>query len=126
MNILVLNMPYKRNIIRKYSCSFHAVGFLYPPVELLRVATIIKQYSNHKHSVKFYDAIADKHNNKTCINKIAETKPDIIISLASVDFINDEIIFLEQLKKRIESKIVLIGKYLIHILAMIINMLYLI
>jgi hypothetical protein len=126
MNILVLNMPYKQNIIRKYSCSFHAAGFLYPPVELLRVATIIKQYSNNKHSVKFYDAIADKHNNKTCINKIAETKPDIIISLASLDFINDENIFLEQLKKRIESKIVLIGKYLIHILAMIINMLYLI
>lgn len=109
MKFLVLNPPYYRNIIRKYSCSYFASGFLYPPVELLRVATIIKEKAKKKHEVKFIDAIAEKLNYEQCIDKIKNFNPDFLILLGSVDFINEEYQFCRQVKSEIDLKIILIG-----------------
>ena len=109
MNFLVLNLPYKRNIIRKYSCSYLANGFLYPPIELLRTASIINQCFQEEKNVLFYDAIAEKDSNEKCLKKIKDYKPDVIITLISVDFVNFEYEFCKQLKNTCSSKLILIG-----------------
>ena len=109
MKILVLNLPYKRKIIRKYSCSYYGNGFLYPPVELLRVCTILREKSSISHEIVFIDAIAENLNYLRCNDKVTNLNPDIIITLASVDFINDEYTFLSNLKKANFLKIILIG-----------------
>jgi len=105
----VLNMPYYRKIIRKYSCSFHAVGFLYPPVELLRIATILQENLKVDNTIVFLDAIAEGINYQKCQLKISELKPDLIITLASVDFINDEYAFLKKIKASLHIPCVLVG-----------------
>lgn len=114
MKYLILNIPYKQKIIRKYSCSYFANGFLYPPYELLRVATIIKQRKSENDALLFLDAIAEDLNDAKCIKQIIDFSPDIIITLISVDFSNSELKFISKLKKRYPSKIVAIG-YLPHL-----------
>ncbi len=109
MNILVLNLPYKRKIIRKYSCSYHANGFLYPPVELVRISSIIKEKCVDNYELNFIDAIALNLSYRKCIDKILRIKPDLIITLTSVDFIGEEIRFLSKLKTLIDAKLVVIG-----------------
>lgn len=109
MKILVLNLPYHRKIIRKYSCSYYANGFLYPPIELVRLATIIKEKSSDKTEVLFTDAIAEGLNFSKCKEYLNKIRPDIIVSLASVDFINDEYAFLKDIKKSLGIPIVFIG-----------------
>lgn len=109
MKFLVLNLPYSKNIIRKYSCSYIANGFLYPPIELLRVATILKENLHSDHKVFFRDAIEEKLDYKKCLSELKHLAPDIIVTLASVDFINEEREFFLELKKHVSAKIILIG-----------------
>ncbi len=107
MNFLVFNLPYNRKIVRKYSCSYLAPNFLYPPLELLRVATIIKESGNN--NVVFIDAIAEGLGDNKSLLKIKKTNPDFLIVLTSVDFINEEYEFIKKIKKEIKIKIILIG-----------------
>lgn len=109
MKFLVLNLPYKEKIIRKFSCSYHARGFLYPPVELVRLATIIKENFKNSDTLEFYDAVAKKDNDKKSIKKILSYKPDCIFTLLSVDFLQYEITFLKKLQKFIDAPVILIG-----------------
>lgn len=109
MKVYILNLPYKRNIIRKYSCSYYANGFLYPPMELIRVASIIQKYSATPHDIFFTDAIAHQKNIKQCIAEIENIKPDIIITITSVDFINEEYSDICSIKKFSDSKLICIG-----------------
>jgi len=109
MKILVLNLPHKRRIVRKFSCSYFANGFLYPPIELVRLATIISNKSEGKINTLFKDAIAEKLSHHACLQYITVEQPDIIACLASVDFINDEVEFIRLVKTVTKSKIVLIG-----------------
>ncbi|MDD2386681.1 MAG: radical SAM protein [Bacteroidales bacterium] len=108
MEILILNLPYKRKIIRKYSCSYHANGFLYPPLELVRVASIIKEKSPNC-KLSYIDAIALNLSYKKCNAEILMLKPDIIITLTSIDFIGEERNYLKSLKTLIDAKLVVIG-----------------
>lgn len=108
MKVLVINLPHKRKIIRKYSCSYYANGFMYPCIELLRCATLLKQ-SDQFAQVNYTDAIAQKKDEASCLLSIRELKPDVIITLLSVDFINDEIRFLKSVRQQTSSCIVGIG-----------------
>jgi len=109
MKILVLNLPYRRQIVRKYACSYHANGFLYPPLELIRVCTIINEKAVKKHTIIFLDAIAEHLSYSSCRKTIHRLSPDVLITLFSVDFINEEYEFLISLKNDNPLKTVVIG-----------------
>ena len=109
MKVLVLNLPYQRKIIRKYSCSYYANGYLHPPMELVRICTIIKEKSSRQHDVIFYDAIAENETFNTCREKINDISPDVIISLSSLEFVNDENDFIKSLRNNKPFKMILIG-----------------
>lgn len=109
MKILVLNLPYRRKIIRKYSCSYYANGYLYPPIELIRICTIIKEKAILKHDIIFFDAIAENKKQNFCKRMIMDIKPDVIITLSSLDFVNEEIEFLTSIKNTKPFVTVLIG-----------------
>lgn len=109
MKVFLLNLPYRRNIIRKYSCSYYANGFLYPPMELIRVANIIQKYALVTHEILFTDAIAEHKNLKKCLLEIENFEPDIIITITSVDFINEEYRDICTIKKRSNAKLICIG-----------------
>ena len=91
MKFLVINLPYQSKIIRKFSCSYFARGFLYPPVELVRLSTIIEENGIPGDEVIFYDAVAENHDEDSCIEKIKNIQPDYVFTMTSVDFISSEL-----------------------------------
>lgn len=109
MNYCVLNLPFSKKIIRKYSCSYYANGVLYPPIELLRVATIIKEKKSEKDKLLFIDSIAQNLSENETIKRIKDFNPAFVVFLISVDFINEELRFIEKLRCCSESKLVAIG-----------------
>lgn len=108
MKLLILNLPYKRPIIRRFSTSYNASGFLYPPVELLRVATIIKENSKNL-GIEFIDAIAEKISKKSLLKKIFAVKPDLILTLAAVDHINPDYLLIREIKEKTGLPFIVIG-----------------
>jgi radical SAM superfamily enzyme YgiQ (UPF0313 family) len=97
MNILVLNLPFPVKIVRRYSCSYYAKGFLYPPQELLRLATLINE--NHKGKTFFVDSIADGASLKDVIGFIKKKKIDLVFTLLGVDFLDIDIKTLSKIKE---------------------------
>lgn len=108
MRIHIINLPYDKVIIRRYSCAYHAVGFLYPPVELLRVATIIREKTKNV-SVTFTDAIAEKLNVREALEIIVKNKPDVVVTMVSIDYINHEYEQIRALKDATGLPFVVIG-----------------
>jgi radical SAM superfamily enzyme YgiQ (UPF0313 family) len=97
MNILVLNLPFPVRIVRRYSCSYYAKGFLYPPQELLRLATLIDE--NHQGKTFFVDSIADEKSLKDVISFIKRKKIDLVFTLLGVDFLDTDIKTLSKIKE---------------------------
>lgn len=108
MKLLILNLPYKRPIMRRYSCSYHAVGFLYPPLELLRVSAVIKKFSPEI-QIDFTDSIAERISFANCLKKIQISKPDAIITMVSVDYINSEYEQIKDIKSKTGIPFIVIG-----------------
>lgn len=99
MNILVLNLPFGSKIIRRYSCSYYARGFLYPPEELLRVATIIKEYSENQ--VFFLDSIAEKRSVSDVLSFIKSRNIQLVITLLGIDFVHKDYKTIRRMKKAV-------------------------
>ncbi len=108
--ILVLNLPFTKKIIRRYSCSYYAQGFLYPPQELLRVATIIKT----KREVYFIDAVAENKTIDNIIKFIKDHKVNTVITLPGIEFINEDYDTIKTIEKATGTKFVIIN-YLANI-----------
>lgn len=107
MNILVLNLPFPRKIIRRYSCSYYSNGFLYPSQELLRLATIIKQ--NNTGNTFFIDAIAENRSVRDIIQFVKNNHVEIIFTLLSLDFIDTDLKIVNEIKQSTSVPIVSIS-----------------
>ena len=57
MKILLLNPPSKNNIIRRWRCAVEQGHYLYPPLELCYVSSILKK---NNLEVRIIDSVAEK------------------------------------------------------------------
>jgi len=98
MKTLVLNLPSKYPVIRRFKCSYNAPTFLLPPIELMSVASNIKTVEGSE--VRMIDAVAERMDLKDVLNKISAINPDLIISILGIESINDEIELAGIIKKK--------------------------
>lgn len=110
MNGLFLNLPYKDKVVRRYNCSYNASTFLLPPYELICLASIFRDY--HDGNLCFIDAIAENRDLASVIDEAREFGPYFITTIAGVDFLEEDIISIEEIKKQLpDVKIILFGYY---------------
>ncbi|MFW6025223.1 MAG: B12-binding domain-containing radical SAM protein [Candidatus Woesearchaeota archaeon] len=107
MNILVLNLPSKKKVIRRYNCSYHANGFYYPNQELLRAATILKK----KHNVHYIDSQVNPEISdiKSITHFIDKNNISLVISMFSLEFINSDYEKIKNIKEKTDINVVGIG-----------------
>ncbi|MBN2880582.1 radical SAM protein [Candidatus Woesearchaeota archaeon] len=107
MKILLINLPFKEQIIRRFSCTYYAKEFLFPPLELKYIAENIDQ----KHQIKIIDCIAEKTTITKLIKTIKITKPDVIITLIGIESFNEDINSVSIIKKNCKATVIAIGYY---------------
>ena len=107
MRILFLNLPNAKRMVRRYSCSYMARGFLYPPLELLRPASIVKQKG--KHEIFFLDAIAKGLDEKSVASYMDSRAIDVVVTLIGFECSDDDMDVVRRLKKGRDIKVVGIG-----------------
>lgn len=96
-NVLLLNPPGERVYIRDYYCSKTSKSnYLFHPIDLLVISGRIAE----KYEVHVIDAIADKINTKKCLSIIDKLSPDVIISLIGAVSLDEDLSFLERLKRQ--------------------------
>lgn len=98
MNILLLNPPGKKLYVRDYYCSKTSkANYIYHPIDLLLLSGILAS----RHNIDLIDAIVERLSPDTCLNRIANKKPDAIIALTGAVSIKEDIPFFSDIKKRL-------------------------
>lgn len=106
MKTIFLNLPYQKKIIRRFISSYYAPNFLFPPYELLSMATLVKKWKNG--TLLFIDAIAEGKNAKEVLEDITRFSPDIIVTYLGHFSINNDLKTVGHIKS-IFPKIKIIG-----------------
>lgn len=102
---LLLNPPGIKKYFRDYYCSkISKAKYYYHPIDLVYLSGTLDEISE----VFLIDAIADDIQTENCIKKILEINPDYIISLCSAPSLNEDILFLNDLKESL-PEVKLIG-----------------
>jgi anaerobic magnesium-protoporphyrin IX monomethyl ester cyclase len=110
LRTLLLNLPYPTRIIRRYMCSYNAPNFLFPPLELISLGAILKEWE--KDEVELYDAIAKGADLDETNKYIAQYQPDIIIAITGFEIFDHDMDMVRGIKEHNpNSKIVLFGHY---------------
>ncbi len=76
--VLVLNLPYHKRITRRYMCSYVSPTSLFPPIELLSVATYLEK---NKINVKVVDCIEQSLSPNQVVPLLEKFQPDFLITL---------------------------------------------
>jgi radical SAM superfamily enzyme YgiQ (UPF0313 family) len=110
LRTLLLNLPYPTRIIRRYMCSYNAPNFLFPPLELISLGAILKEWE--KDEVLLYDAIAKGADLKETNEFIAQYQPDIIIAITGFEVFDHDMDMVRGIKEHnSKAKMILFGHY---------------
>ena len=98
---LLLNLPNDNKVIRRYMCSYNAPNLLFPPLELLALGGIVRDWK--KGEAHLIDAIAEDYNTSTVIDKIESLQPDLIVSIIGFECFQSDINAIKAIKERFPS-----------------------
>jgi len=101
MNTCLLNIPYHTRIIRRYSCTYYAPNFLFPPLELMYLGSIIKEWK--KGDAVLIDAIAERINLNNIIKRIKEYQPNLLVFMAGLESFYEDIRIITTIKSYFAS-----------------------
>lgn len=80
-------------------CSYNAPSMLFPPIELLYLAGIAREW--HNKSITLLDAIADRLSFDSTVEKINKFKPDLIVTITGFEIFEIDIHSINNIKKKI-------------------------
>ncbi len=95
--ILFLNLPHKDKIVRRYMCSYNSPKFLFPPYELIGLASCVRDRGLAE--VKFLDAIAEDKSENDVTALINEWRPFMVVSITGIESIQHDIECVKRLKQ---------------------------
>ena len=72
-------MPFKKRVVRRWVASYYAPNFLMPPLELMSLGAIVKEWK--KEPVFLIDAVAEKWNISRVINELRRLNPDLLVTM---------------------------------------------
>ncbi|MBI5871098.1 MAG: radical SAM protein [Actinobacteria bacterium] len=104
MRVLLINPPYRSQIIRRYVCSYNAPNFLFPPLELMYLSAQAKLVDGCE--VKLMDCIASKLTPEAALEQAAACRPDVVLSIMAIEYFDNDIEFLGRLRRQMSEALV--------------------
>ena len=101
MKVVLLNLPYKKRIVRRSVASYYAPNFLIPPLELMSLGSIVKEWK--KESVWLIDAIAENRELPKVIKELKKIGPDLIVMILGFNSFPLDIIAINKIKKEYKN-----------------------
>ena len=88
MRTCFLNPPYQARIIRRYNCTYHAPNFLFPPLELSYLASIVTSWK--KTECLFIDAVAEALSLDKVIKRLKTYQPRLLVFMAGIETLAED------------------------------------
>src|SRR5262249_11407867 len=107
LKVLLLNLPWTRNLQRDHHCSVTSktAGNYWPPLDLLLPSGSLAK----RHEVRVIDAMAERYSAGEALRKVSEFSPDAMVALSSVLSVEADLRFLSECKQATGCKIVVTG-----------------
>lgn len=96
-NFLFLNLPSSDKITRRYMCSYQSPTSLFPPLELLSLASVYKHIAGS--APHFIDAIANNINITELCTYIGKNKISHIVSLIGFECFEEDMLMVAKIKE---------------------------
>ncbi len=107
---LLLNLPYKVRLVRRYMCSYQSPNILFPPVELLALGGIVRDWKQGE--VELFDAVAESGDLDAVSRRIRDFQPDILVTFTGFACLDDDAAAIREIKQRHpQIKLVVFGYY---------------
>lgn len=108
--VAFVNLPNEEQITRRYMCSYVSPESLFPPLELISLAAVARQW--HQAQVLLIDCIAERPDMTELTGKLNEFSPDIIVSLTGFECIESDVELVSRIKRALpQATYVLFGHY---------------
>ncbi len=108
--VLLLNLPNKEQITRRYMCSYVSPESLMPPLELISCGAVAREW--HQAEIKLIDSIADQLSLEDTSQEISKFQPQVIIAITGFECFEEDMDVVKQLVvKHHNSSFVLFGHY---------------
>lgn len=99
--------------MRRYMCSYVSPDSLFPPIELISLASVARD--RHEAETKLYDCIAEQWDDNQLVTKLRDFRPDILITLLGFECVEEDANLVQQLKSALPDTCqILFGHYPTH------------
>jgi radical SAM superfamily enzyme YgiQ (UPF0313 family) len=79
LNTALVNLPYPKRVMRRWVASYYAPNFLMPPLELMSLGAILREWK--KAPVHLIDAIAEGWDETRVIRELQMIGPDLVVTM---------------------------------------------
>ena len=110
MKTLLLNLPHPTRIMRRYVASYHAVNFLMPPLELLSLGGVLRDWKGAPGEL--LDAIGEGLDAEATLSRVREARPGLVVSLVGFRSFGEDVGFLSRVKEALPEGLVVAFGYL--------------
>ncbi len=108
MRTLLVNLPHPKRVMRRWVASYYAPNFLMPPLELMGLGAIVRQWKGDH--VRLIDAIAEGWSTERVIAEARAEAPDLIVALAGFNTFPRDMAALDRIAEAVpQAQVVLLG-----------------
>lgn len=94
--VLLLNLPYRTKIMRRYVASYFAPNFLIQPLELMSLGSVARRAG---WDARIVDAVAENRSLEYVLDLVREWQPDLLVSLLGFNTLNSDISGLKSIRE---------------------------
>ena len=96
MKTVFVNLPFLKRLVRRYTCSYYAPNFLFPPLELMYLAAIVERQK--KDTAMIIDAIAEGLTLREVIERCRLFQPDLFVFMTGLETFSSDLEAAEKVK----------------------------
>ncbi len=114
MRLLLINLPGKTRLQRRYVASYYAPNFLIPPLELMGLGALGKQRPGW--DVRLLDCMAEDLGLEATVARLRATQPHMLVTMLGFEVCGDDLEILARLKQELpRTKIFVFGYLPTHV-----------
>lgn len=110
MRVLLINLPGRTRLQRRYVASYYAPNFLIPPLELMGLGAVARRRPGWQ--VRLLDCMAEDLDLPATVARVRALAPDLLVTMVGFEVCGDDLTALRELRAHLPGATTLLFGYL--------------
>lgn len=99
MRLLLINLPGRTRLQRRYVASYYAPNFLIPPLELMQLGAVARKHPEV--SVRLLDCMAEGLGYAGTVERLRRLRPELLVTMLGFEVCGDDLEVLARLRREL-------------------------